>query len=111
MLRYHFYNGNNLLNKEEQNLVEFLAKTLRDSEDPYSEINKKVQNKSSWTPMSTHQALNVFKMAFKHDLLHCKIKRPRKYNLSKGELSGLNELRQNPEITIKKADKGSHEHY
>ena len=68
---------------------------------------EKFQNKSSWTPISTHQALNVFKMAFKHDLLYCKIKRPRKYNLTKGELSGLTNLRQNPDITIKKADKGS----
>ena len=57
--------------------------------------------------LPTHISLNVFKQAFKTCLLNSKIKNNKTNNLTKEERIGLKELTDNPEIIIKKADKGS----
>ena len=64
-------------------------------------------NYSSWKSTNTHISLNVFKQAFKTNLLHSKGKYKTKNNLTKYQRAGLNTLCNNPDIVIKKADKGS----
>ena len=107
VLKHHFYNDNNLLTKEDRQLVDILLENQRDNEDPFHGINKKFNPKSTWKPQNTHISLNVFRQAFKSDLLHSKAGKSKHNNLTKEERKGISDLRDNPNITIKKADKGS----
>ena len=75
--------------------------------DPYKEIHKNFKNKSSWKPSPPNKTLDSFKRAFKMDLLNCRTHSSPNKNLTKQEWIGLKQLSSNPEIVIKKADKGS----
>ena len=58
-------------------------------------------------PNNTHISLKSLKLAFKNNLLHSKIPNKRHNNLTKEQRAGILALQNNPEIVIKKADKGS----
>ena len=75
--------------------------------DPYKEIHRPFKNKSSWKPNPPNRTLDTYKRAFKMNLLNSKVKQCHQHNLTKEQWKGLMELRKNPEIVIKKADKGS----
>ena len=109
-LKAHFHKDNghlDHLSNEEQQLVEFMALNLEESENPYQDIHKKFVNKSNWKPQSIHNSLEVFQRAFKTGLLKSKIKHSKTKNLSKNQFTALKSLCENPDIVIKKADKGS----
>ena len=107
ILKHHFYNDNELLDTEDQQLVQFLSDTLDNYENPFKNLHAPFRNKSTWKPTNTHISLNVFKQTFKNSLLNNKIKLDKPDNLTKDQRSGLKTLCDNPEIIIKKADKGS----
>ena len=64
-------------------------------------------DKSNWKPNRVHQSLDIFQRSFKIGLLNSKTKTVHKSNLTKEQRMGLQALTDNPEIVIKKADKGS----
>ena len=72
VLKHHFYNDNNLLDKEDRELVQMLADNLEDNIDPHHSIHKNFRPKSNWKPINTHVSLNTFKLAFKNKLLYSK---------------------------------------
>ena len=80
---------------------------LDNNVDPYREIHQPFKNKSSWKPNPPNRTLDTYKRAFKIDLLKSKLKPNHQHNLTKEQWKGLMELKKNPEIVIKKADKGS----
>ena len=59
------------------------------------------------TTYPSNKTLDSFQRAFKTDLLKSKLAKKAKHNLTKEEKMGLNEFKKNPEIILKKADKGS----
>ena len=92
-----------------QSIIDFMnenAKTPDQADclnDSYKEIHSKFKNKSSWTPNSPNKTQEVFKGAFKMNLLKPKIPpNPpnQKGNLTKLERLGLTELANNPNIVI-----------
>ena len=95
-------------------IIDFMNDNTRENDndsleynvDPYKEIHKSFKNKSSWKP-PPNKTLDTYKRAFKVDLLKCKADQSHQYNLTKEQWKGLMELGKNPEIVIKKADKGS----
>ena len=107
VLKHHFYNDNQLLDQNNHQLVPFLSNNLDENENPYKQVHAPFRNKSTWKPTNTHISLNVFKQAFKTNLLHSKIKKKTSDNLTKDQRMILKSLSDNPEIVIKKADKGS----
>ena len=106
-MKHHFYRDNNLLEKEDKNLVELLTDMLIENEDRHHLIHKQFKPKSNWRPNNTHVSLNSFKLAFKKQLLYSKPRPETKHNLTKEEQIGLNQLKSNKETVIQKADKGS----
>ena len=60
-----------------------------------------------WKPDRVHQSLDIFQRSFKLGLLNSKTKNNSKPNLTREQRLGLKQLVDNPEIIIKKADKGS----
>ena len=109
-LKAHFHKDNghlNHLSPEENELIEFMASNMDEFENPYEDIHRQFINKSTWKPQGIHTSLEVFQRAFKNGLLQSKIKFTKKRNLSKKQFTGIKELCENPEIVIKKADKGS----
>ena len=107
VLKHHFYNDNNLLDKEDRELVNILNDNLMAEIDPHHNIHKNFKPKSNWKPANTHVSLNAFKHAFKKQLLHSKNHKRPKDNLTKDERTGLKSLQDNKNIVIQKADKGS----
>ena len=67
----------------------------------------KFRPKSKWTPRINNDTFKAFTSNVKRDLLECKIIKKTKDNLTKNERKALNELKRNPNIIIKKADKRS----
>jgi hypothetical protein len=65
------------------------------------------RGKSTYNPPCTDDTLEAFCKNVKLDILKSPIKQGRWSNLSKQERMGLDTLQKDPEITIKKADKGS----
>ena len=109
-LKFHFYNDNQQfdhLSDQEVELINFMAENMEEQNSPYQSIHKSFVNKSTWKPNRVHQSLDIFQRSFKTGLLNSKIKHSRKSNLTKEQMSSLRELSENPEIVIKKADKGS----
>ena len=96
-----------------QSIIDFMNENTKthdqadSASDPYKEIHSKFKNKSTWTPNPPNKTLEVFKRAFKMNLLKAKIPLNQKGNLTNKERLGLTELTNNPNIVIKKADKGS----
>ena len=86
-----------------------MADNLEHESDPYKHLHKKFVNKSPWKPNRVHQSLDIFQRSFILGLLNSKVKtnQNQKPNLTKEQRIGLKELSDNPEIVIKKADKGS----
>ena len=78
-----------------------------DTPNPYDEIHQPFRNKSDWNPNPPNGTLDIFKREFKTNLLESQNAKPIKPNLTKEEWKGLLELRKNPNIVIKKADKGA----
>ena len=109
-LRFHFYNDNNKfdhLSDDEIELINFMADNLDQEMNPYKHLHKKFVDKSNWKPNRVHQSLDIFQRSFKIGLLNSKTKTVHKPNLTKEQRMGLQALTDNPEIVIKKADKGS----
>ena len=109
-LKFHFYNDNQMfdhLSENELDLINFMASNLDQEIDPYKNLHKGFVNKSTWKPNRVHQSLDIFQRSFKLGLLNIKTKYNSKSNLSKEQRLGLKQLADNPEIIIKKADKGS----
>ena len=100
-----------------QSLIDFMNANTRKNnslpdEDftnpqPDNTINQKFNPKSNWTPKTTNTTLDTFQRSFKQDLLKSKPKRNRHNNLTRDERLGLSDLKLNPEVVTKKADKGS----
>ena len=90
-----------------ENAKEDMNDSPADNVDPYKEIHRPFKNKSSWKPNPPNRTLDTYKRAFKMNLLNSKVKQCHQHNLTKEQWKGLMELRKNPEIVIKKADKGS----
>ena len=107
VLQHHFYNDNNILDSEDRELVNMLAENLDGETNPYQNIHAKFKPKSNWLPNNTHISLKSFKLAFKNNLLYSKPTKSKYNNLTKKQRAGIQELTNNPELTIKKADKGS----
>ena len=107
ILKHHFYNDNQLLDNNDQQLVNFLVQNLDEKENSFKETHAPFRNKSTWKPTNTHISLNVFRQAFKTCLLNSKIKKKTQDNLTREQRKGLTELCNNKDIVIKKADKGS----
>ena len=99
-------------NQIAQSIVDFMNEnasietTNQEDKDPYENIHKPFSNKSSWKPNPPNRTLDTFKIAFRQDLLMSNKNKPTQPNLSKDEWKGLLELKKNPNIIIKKADKG-----
>jgi hypothetical protein len=68
---------------------------------------KAFKPKSTFNPPPQEDTLEAFCKQVKHKVLQTPIRKVRWSNMSKQERSGLNDLKNIPEITIKKADKGS----
>ena len=98
-----------------QSVIDFMNENARedmndyqaDNVDTYTEIHRPFKNKSTWKPNPPNRTLDTYKRAFKMNLLNSKVKQCHQHNLTKEQWKGLMELRKNPEIVIKKADKGS----
>ena len=109
-LKFHFYNDNQQfdhLTDQEIDLINFMAENLEEETSPYHKIHKNFVDKSTWKPNRVHQSLEIFQRSFKTGLLNSKVKKIRKPNLTREQTMSLRELSENPEIVIKKADKGS----
>ena len=91
----------------EAELVGFMAANLDECENPYKDLHSQFRNKNTWKPPNIHLSLDVFQRAFMLGLLKAKPKTLRHKNLTNQETLGLSALRDNPNIVIKKADKGS----
>ena len=76
------------------------------SDDPDPVLNR-FKPKSSWRPPTRSASIDAFITGIKSDLLNLTHKRKRKFNLTKEQYKGINDLVQNDKIVIKKADKGS----
>jgi hypothetical protein len=70
-------------------------------------IWKTFKKKSTFNPQVNEEVLDSFCRQVRFDTLKSPVKPIRWSNLSKTERQGLNDLEKNPELTIKKADKGS----
>ena len=76
-----------------------------ESEDPYK---GKFKNPSTWSPTEGVDVnLDLYIKSVKIDALMQPPSHIRHHNLSKGQYKSLKELRDNPHLTFKKADKGS----
>ena len=92
-----FMNQNTSDTKEQPDIEDTLNK----------EIQKKFKPKSGWKPSPPNRTLEVFQRSVKQEILKCRPKYNKHDNLTKEEQRHLRTLRENPHITIKKADKGS----
>ena len=96
-----------------QSIIDFMNKNAsferesQEDRDPYENIQRPFRNKSSLKPNPSNGTLDTFKRAFRQNLLMSTNNKHIQPNLSKDEWKGLLELRKNPNIIIKKADKGS----
>ena len=90
-----------------ENAREDMNDSQADNVDTYKEIHRPFKNKSTWKPNPPNRTLDTYKRAFKINLLNSKVKQCHQHNLTKEQWKGLMELRKNPEIVIKKANKGS----
>ena len=71
------------------------------------EVQKHFKPKSGWRPYPPNRTLEIFQRSVKQEILKSKTKKTKHNNLTKQERIGLKELKDNPHIVIKKADKGS----
>ncbi len=70
--------------------------------------DKKFIEKSTFDPLMYNQGtFDVFQKAVRHEITQQPIKTPRYKNTNKQELQALKQLANNPNIVIRKADKGS----
>ena len=97
-----------------QSIIDFMNLNANDTDiDEQNEeaLNKEIQSKfklkSSWRPCPPNRTLDIFQRSIKQEILKSKFKTKRYDNLTKEERKGLKILKDNPHITIKKADKGS----
>ena len=70
-------------------------------------FKKKFKPKSGWRPYPPNRTLEIFQRLVKQEILKSKTKKTKHNNLTKQERIGLKELKDNPHIVIKKADKSS----
>ena len=97
-----------------QSIIDFMNQNAQ-SDDPSTpdeeslnkEIQAKFKPKSEWRPYPPNRTLDIFQRSIKQEILKCKFKHKRHDNLTKEERLGMRSLRDNPHITIQKADKGS----
>ena len=75
--------------------------------DHYQQIHKPFWKQIYMETKSPNKTLDTYKRAFKMNLLEDTMHKVTKPNLTRDQWSGLLELRKNPNIVIKKADKGS----
>ena len=87
-LRHHFYNDNQLLDNNDQELINFLAQMKICSKKHMHPSEIRV----TWKPANTHISLNVFRQAFKTCLLNSKIEKRKQDNPRKEQRKGLTEL-------------------
>ena len=111
-LTHHFFDNNPVNNNDldiDQEIIDFMNENAgtQEEETINKQINSQFKHKSNWRPNPPNKTLDNFQRAFKNDLLKQKIQKPKSNNLTKQERMGLAELSKNPEIVIKKADKGS----
>ena len=96
-----------------QSIIDFMnANTTDDQVDEpttsnFDHIHNQFKNKSTWKPYPPNRTLDTYKRSFKANLLESKIHPSRHSNLSREQWIGIQKLRENPDIVIKKADKGS----
>ena len=97
-----------------QSIIDFMNQNANDTETDTTneeslnkEIQSKFKNKSDWRPSPPNRTLDIFQRSIKQEILKCKFKHKKHDNLTKEERKGLKALKENPHITIKKADKGS----
>ena len=105
VLQYHFYNDNNILDSEDRELVNILAGNLDSEHNPYQSIHAKFKPKSNWLPNNTHISLiasNSFLRITYSTVNQLKIDK-----IISQKSTHKNQLTKNPDIIIKKADKGS----
>ena len=84
------------------------AKDSADSDtdsDIEDKIRKRFVPKSGWRPYPPNKTLETFQRLFNHDLLKSKIPKKKYDNLTKQERQGLQELKNNNNIVIKKQTK------
>jgi hypothetical protein len=63
--------------------------------------------RSTWRPPIPNKTLEAYKAAVRNDLLQCNPQKSFMSNITKEQYMGLRSLTNNPDIVIKKADKGS----
>ena len=86
---------------------QYACRNIEGETNPYKTIHSKFTPKSNWLPNNTHISLKNFKIAFKNNLLFSKTPQNQHNNLNKAQTARILTLCNNPEIVIKKADKGS----
>ena len=97
-----------------QSIIDFMNQNTNESQNEISneealnkELQAKFKLKSSWRPSPPNRTLDIFQRSIKQEILKSKFKTKKYDNLTKEERKGLKSLKDNPHITIKKADKGS----
>ena len=93
--------GHTVINISNCPLTTPLVKTLEKDILPHPWVNLR------YGPNPSNKTLDSFQRAVKQDLLKSRPRKHRSQNLTKEERMGLNELNKNPDIILKKVDKGS----
>ena len=81
--------------------------TDKTEEELNTELQQKFRPKSNWKPNPPNRTLDLFQRSVKQEILKSRVKKRHYNNLTKQERIGLKKLKDNPNIIIKKADKGS----
>ena len=81
--------------------------TDKTEEELNTELQHKFRPKSNWKPNPPNKTLDLFQRSVKQEILKSRVKKRHYNNLTKQEKIGLKKLKDNPNIIIKKADKGS----
>ena len=79
---------------------------VRDTQSGVPFEHKSLKPKSTFNPVGPFQLETMF-YSIEQDLHRLKYRQPRKKNLNKVEYQSIKSLRNNPDIIIKPADKGS----
>ena len=97
-----------------QSIIDFMnnnanekSTTDKTEEELNTELQQKFRPKSNWKPNPPNKTLDLFQKSVKQEILKSRVKKRHYNNLTKQERIGLKKLKDNPNIIIKKADKGS----
>jgi hypothetical protein len=82
-------------------------KDIDSTDNIQDDLGTKFAPKSNWRPPIPNKTLEAYRLAVRNDLTTCPLPKDYNRNLSKEQWKALTDLCANPDIIIKKADKGS----